>query len=164
MISIYKAKTMVEKFNSLEDQYKELLFRASSTTPAYINRFIYYYNFENFDKCESPIEVLFYIAFEIINHYAGSSQEYNEKGKYIIQPQVDILEYRVDFLIHGKNKKIVVEADGHEYHSTKEQIAKDNKRQNDLTLAGYTVMRFSGSQLSKNAMAEAGNVWKACAL
>lgn len=59
--------------------------------------------------------------------------------------------YRVDFLL--KDARLIIELDGHDYHSTKEQLAKDASRQRYLIRAGYTVMRFTGSEIFKDVQA-----------
>jgi hypothetical protein len=43
--------------------------------------------------------------------------------------------------------KICLECDGHEYHSTKEAIKRDNKRARLLATEGWTVLRYSGSEI-----------------
>jgi hypothetical protein len=57
--------------------------------------------------------------------------------------------YRVDFLL--KDARLVVELDGHEYHSTKEQLERDAIRQRYLSRAGYTVIRFTGREIHRDA-------------
>ena len=66
---------------------------------------------------------------------------------------VEIGNYRVDFeLINHKDKKIIVECDGHEFHQkSKQQVEKDNQRERDLKKLGYEVVRFSGSEIFKDA-------------
>lgn len=64
--------------------------------------------------------------------------------------------YRVDFLVSVKYwngwKCYAVECDGHEFHQkTKEQVEKDNARQRDLQASGYTVIRFSGTEIYHKA-------------
>lgn len=59
--------------------------------------------------------------------------------------------YRVDFLL--KDARLIVELDGHEYHSTKEQLEKDAVRQRYLSRAGYTVIRFTGREIFRGAEA-----------
>jgi very-short-patch-repair endonuclease len=59
--------------------------------------------------------------------------------------------YRVDFIL--KDARLIVELDGHEYHSTKEQLEKDATRQRYLTRAGYSVIRFTGGQINKDSAA-----------
>lgn len=54
----------------------------------------------------------------------------------------------MDFLVSNTN--IIVECDGYEYHKTKEQIDADCKRQRELTLLGYDVVRFSGSEINSD--------------
>jgi len=55
--------------------------------------------------------------------------------------------YRVDFLL--KDARLIVELDGHEYHSTKEQLEQDAVRQRYLSRAGYTVVRFTGREVNR---------------
>lgn len=52
---------------------------------------------------------------------------------------------RVDFL--WPDHDLVVEVDGHEYHSTRDQRSADSSRQNRLTALGYTVLRFTSDQV-----------------
>lgn len=59
--------------------------------------------------------------------------------------------YRVDFLL--KDARLIVELDGHAYHSTKEQLEHDAIRQRYLTRAGYTVIRFTGREIVKDVKA-----------
>lgn len=47
---------------------------------------------------------------------------------------------RVDFLI---GRRIIVEVDGHEHHSTKEGMAKDRRRDRRAMLLGYMVFRIT---------------------
>jgi hypothetical protein len=56
--------------------------------------------------------------------------------------------YRVDFLL--KDARLIVELDGHDFHSTKDQLEKDAIRQRYLSRAGYTVIRFTGREIVKN--------------
>lgn len=56
--------------------------------------------------------------------------------------------FRVDFLL--KDARLIIELDGHQYHSTKEQLEKDAIRQRYLTRAGFTVIRFTGREINRN--------------
>lgn len=74
---------------------------------------------------------------------------------FFITPQASIGKYRADFLLwfsigrhHGG---VVVECDGHDFHErTKEQAARDKRRDRELLAAGYPVMRFTGSEIYKD--------------
>jgi len=86
----------------------------------------------------------------------------------IIYNQVWILNWPVDFMFAKQNWKtldyeyLVVECDGHDYHErTKEQAKKDRSRDRDLQSNGYTVFRFTGSEIWKdpNACAEQVADW-----
>lgn len=69
--------------------------------------------------------------------------------------QQELGPYRVDFLVMrwvgGVLKhRLVVECDGHDFHErSKEQAARDHKRDRDLTLHGLKVIRFTGSEIHR---------------
>ena len=113
---------------------------------------------------ESPIEKIFSVGMEIGFHMAGVYRIRSEcngsrfvydmlSAKVIREAQKEIGQFRVDFLftVEGKQGhlfKLVVECDGHDFHErTKEQAAKDRSRDRDLTMLGYTVIRFTGSEI-----------------
>ena len=108
---------------------------------------ILYFNC-NDNWCESSIERLFLETFDAIR-----TKDRNTMFDYCLVPQVEIGNYRVDFeLINHKDKKIIVECDGHEFHQkSKQQVEKDNQRERDLKKLGYEVVRFSGSEIFKDA-------------
>jgi very-short-patch-repair endonuclease len=54
--------------------------------------------------------------------------------------------YRVDFLWPEQN--VVVETDSLTYHRTAATQAKDIRRDQDLLTAGYTVLRFTHTQVT----------------
>jgi|GEM_PF-2799884 len=99
------------------------------------------------DKTESPIETILYL------HLFQCAKTYKlQTGKdIIINPQYQIGKYRVDFMIEWNEKKIVIECDGHEFHEkTKEQVSRDKKRDRFITMQGYKLLRFSGSEICNN--------------
>ena len=59
--------------------------------------------------------------------------------------------FRVDFIL--KDARLIIELDGHEYHSTKEQLEKDAIRQRYLSRSGYTVIRFTGREINSSPAA-----------
>lgn len=124
------------------------------------------------DQCESPIELSFlnalfkwapkhgmpiaYIPNDLCEFYHGRPLQ-----SLYIEPQFKLKlskQYRVDFLlttesrIDRKVQKLIVECDGHDYHErTKEQARKDKSRDREMTAAGFTIMRFTGSEIHKSA-------------
>jgi very-short-patch-repair endonuclease len=79
-----------------------------------------------------------------------------------IEPQAEIGRYRVDFLLRRWNSAesaarnpspsadaaLIVECDGHEWHErTKQQAARDRKRDRMLQSQGYRVFRYTGSEI-----------------
>lgn len=94
--------------------------------------------------------------------------EQDDIYSFVVKPQQKLLSYRVDFMIYAYDfhntewgrdlgdvvydarhwRCLVVECDGHDFHErTKEQAARDRKRDRDLSLKGYDVFRFTGSEL-----------------
>lgn len=86
----------------------------------------------------------------------------NESPEVDIECQKNILNYRVDFFITIKERiennlqqfaplKLIIECDGHDFHErTKEQAARDKKRDRRLQQLGFPILRFTGSEIYKN--------------
>lgn len=78
-----------------------------------------------------------------------------ESLEYWITPQAEVAGYRVDFLMWfqlGRHMGgIAIECDGHQFHEkTKEQASRDKARDRAILLAGYPVIRFSGSDIFRD--------------
>ena len=96
---------------------------------------------------ESPIEAIVYM--ELWKN--ARTYEMQTKRQVIVSPQVDVGPYRVDFLVVWNDRKTIVECDGHDFHEkTKEQAAHDKKRDRELRMLGYTVLRYTGSEITKD--------------
>ncbi len=121
----------------------------------------------NFQSQQHPQHFKSYLAHPKLIPY----QIYHHMRTDIIFPQCQIDKYRVDFVLgrmaygvefHGdepgdevlvKSPPLIVECDGHDFHErTKEQAAKDRSRDRDLTLMGHRVIRFTGSEIHRDAM------------
>jgi hypothetical protein len=87
--------------------------------------------------------------------------------------QIQLPTWRVDFLVHapltttgdgGKItseswRQLIVECDGHDFHErTKEQAARDRARDRQAQIDGYTIMRFTGSEIWRDPWACAKQV------
>jgi len=130
---------------------------------------------------QSPIEKLMYVAFRCwelrplgyvdlkVYNYANhsynipctwvSSEEF-PCGRILVLPQVTVGQYSVDFFCGWKAPKsyghhlkwLAVECDGHEFHEkTKSQAAHDKARDRHLLSRDIPVMRFTGSQVWRDA-------------
>jgi very-short-patch-repair endonuclease len=66
-----------------------------------------------------------------------------------LEREVWIGRYRVDFLV--RHKKVVIELYGFQWHNTKEKLTQDAERERVLQRQGYRVIRFTGSEVHKNA-------------
>lgn len=117
--------------------------------------FARYTTYECLGKCESPIERLFGSAFM----FMGEGKQFPGGEHYRMETQHKTGDYRLDFLFvvtcaDGAKKRLAVELDGHDFHEkTKQQAARDKKRDRDLLGEGIEVMRFTGSEVWANPFA-----------
>lgn len=57
----------------------------------------------------------------------------------------------IDVIRNNDLKRFVIECDGHDYHEkTKKQAKRDKERDRNMTQLGYTVIRFTGSEIFEN--------------
>lgn len=117
-------------------------------------------------RCESPIEKLLLVGLQIqtMGHpdiaFSVSVEvpDYAQldRGQVVCVPQVTIGPYRSDFalFVGGKREVIVIECDGHDFHErTKEQARRDRARDRWMTTSGFTVLRFTGSEIHNDTFA-----------
>jgi very-short-patch-repair endonuclease len=64
--------------------------------------------------------------------------------------------FLVDF--HWPGTTLIVETDGYAYHSTRTAFERDRERDQALTLAGYTVVRFTYNQVTRTPEAVAHRI------
>lgn len=140
---------------------------------------------EIYSHIESPIERAFFAAFIERSFFGGVSDVLivssdttcpvmllTEGGcgteETTVSVQHKIGKYTADFAITVRFPlktepsdfiNVVVECDGHDYHErTKEQAAHDKKRDIEMTMLGWSVVRFTGSQIHKDAAGCANGV------
>jgi hypothetical protein len=106
-------------------------------------------------QCESPIEK------RLVSALLESGRFYPIEPWPRIVPQwsmrLGTRTVRLDFAIVVQPtptqpvRRIAIECDGHDYHErTKEQAARDRRRDRMLQLKGWTVLRFTGSEIHSN--------------
>lgn len=132
--------------------------------------------------CESPIEEMLFLALALVGERAsdeGVIVNGSEPGHFdnlstiCILPQVPIGKYRIDFevtalltqfrddleLIDWHRGQVLVECDGHDFHErTKEQASRDKRKDRELQRAGFTVFRYTGSDVWKDCMGVAEEI------
>lgn len=87
------------------------------------------------ESIKSPIEKQFFLQARRMGIDLEPQHEVNVAGK----------TYRIDFVYPGK--PIAIELDGHDYHKTKEQRTADAQRERALQSVGWTVIRFTGTEI-----------------
>lgn len=86
---------------------------------------------------------------------------YGPRTRAAVFPQTRIGRMRVDFVVMAADQvtkplrsMAAIECDGHEFHErTKEQAARDRRRDRALTAANIPFFRFTGSEIWKDAHA-----------
>ena len=124
-----------------------------------------YKNFEILDdfylmsyENQSPIEQIYLIALMTLQEVVNF--KFCIETQYLIE--CENKKYYGDFAIchyeclHDDLKedfRLVIECDGYEFHQkTKEQVEKDNKREYDIKMQGFEILRFSGKEIYNDAM------------
>lgn len=98
-----------------------------------------------------------YARFDEYGHWYDCDLHKFIKGPAAyITPQASVGRYRVDFLIWAvagnETIKLGIECDGHDFHEkTKEQAAKDKRRDREILAADIPMMRFTGSEIYRDA-------------
>lgn len=142
------AQWYVDEFLSLPRKAQELL-----VVPNLLNNIV---TDTMGERIDSPIEQIFITAFNIYCFCMGLESRFLFSQQEI---QIENKKYYADFLFeydpyvnpYNTKRKLVIECDGHNFHhKTKEQVTRDNEREYDLKMAGYEILRFSGSQIYNN--------------
>lgn len=75
-----------------------------------------------------------------------------------LSSQVDVGSYSIDFELTaegftGTIVKLAIEIDGHDFHEkTKEQAGYDKRRDREIAIHDYYVLRFTGSEIYTNSI------------
>lgn len=118
-------------------------------------------------RTESPIELRLLGALAIaaadrgmplvIENGSAWAGEREPGAPVAIFTQVPLDGFRLDLVVHGA-RPVAVECDGHAFHErTKEQAAHDKARDRKITRT-LPVLRFTGSEIHRDAMKCAGEV------
>lgn len=114
--------------------------------------------------CDSPIELMIGVNLAVglnlgrpgsIALVPPGSERPPEPGATIqLHPQFQWGGYRFDFALVTKWTTLLVECDGHDFHErTKEQAARDRQKDRAAQEAGFTILRFTGSEIYRDPTA-----------
>jgi len=73
-----------------------------------------------------------------------------ENNGYQPYGQVECRGYRIDIAVYYKRKRIAIECDGKAFHSSHAQRTHDETKNRVLKKEGWTVFRFTGSEINKD--------------
>lgn len=135
-----------EAMEGFRDAYQAIADRADSKEWREHIRGVLRYIDGRHPLSESPIEQLLAASL-----YPSLDSRSDLSG-YIIQQQVQIGAYRVDFLltprVEPKFPAMIIECDGKDFHAASEtQVERDKIRDRRLQARGYLVLRFTGREI-----------------
>jgi very-short-patch-repair endonuclease len=115
------------------------------------------------DGKATPIEATFFLAMsarlKVDDYFRLWLREAHDTHVCGIEPQKPVENFIVDFVFStinersGKRHFLAVECDGHDFHErTKEQAKKDRSRDRRLQELGFSVYRFTGSEIHNDPM------------
>ena len=90
---------------------------------------------------------------KLVEIWDSSSGSPKPQASVVIAPQYNTEKHRADFavfvnIVANEEIRIVIECDGHDFHEkTKEQAARDKGQYNDVQIAGWRALRFTGSMI-----------------
>lgn len=169
-LDISRSDFSLETFELLPTKAKLILFTVlhelAKKKSIYLINIVRFWE-EDFYSCNSPIESIFMMAFNIVSILREKELNDDDYGVSIFpqhEIQIEKKKYYADFFIWIQNSEsdisVLVECDGHDFHEkTKEQVEKDNEREYELKMAGYEILRFSGSQIYNNPFKCANDVY-----
>lgn len=100
-----------------------------------------YVEYADFDT-ESPIESLMVSVLAGWLDHSGANAT--------ISTQVPIGPYRADIVIESYGDRLVVECDGEAFHSGRDRVEYDKRRDRFFVTQGIAVMRFSGREIQRD--------------
>lgn len=113
-------------------------------------------------NCDSPIE--YAMGAALLVYFERAGQPLNlcktidldsalEADKLLLVPQFAWSFYRSDWALFNPRTKLalLVECDGKDFHSSKDQIAHDKAKDSAAMLRGHLTLRFTGSQIHRDA-------------
>lgn len=116
-------------------------FKLADSPLAALQEYIAEKNYLPSPAFDSPIEEMFWNAWQRAGGRTAVELEY--------QYTIPGTNYRVDFA--NVEEKVAIELDGYEYHNGKEQFTRDRQRQREIEKTGWRFVRFSGSEVYKDA-------------
>lgn len=112
-------------------------------------RFAYPADAENFlAECQSAAEAYFARPFVLRAGVEYPEPRVARAGELELRLQVNVANYRVDFVLECRVARLAIEIDGMAFHHRfREQIAQDYLRQRRIVLRGYPVIRFTAQEV-----------------
>ena len=147
----------VDNFDKLCHKAKEIIFEGLITGNEKFKMLFSQCGIAQNVANSTPIEQILYFSIPLYWKIENGIQIYPQK-----EINCNEHHYRVDIYIecvkivpemdkyYFLKHPLVIECDGYNYHSSKEQMQYDYKRENDLKIAGFNVIRFTGSQIYSN--------------
>ena len=149
-------KQSVHNFNLLCEKSKCLIWEEAKNPNSY---FLDVWGIDDTLIPLSPIEQIMSVALSIFEYRFCEvfpiSFGYENQEKILCNNKTYRADITIRYMIINSTeyeceKPIIIECDGYDAHHTKEQRNYDMERENNLKAQGFSVIRFTGSQIFKN--------------
>lgn len=143
-------------FNNLCDKAKMLVWEEACNPESW---FLYVCGLDDELNGLSPIEQIMSVALSIFEYRFCEvfpiSFGYENQEKILCNNKTYWADITIRYMImngteYECEKPIIIECDGYDAHHTKEQRNHDIERVNNLKAKGYSIIRFTGTQIFKD--------------
>ena len=159
---------ILDEFLSLPRRAQELLVAYMFRKDINASELLSFIMIRNCIAGESPIEVIFSMAYELVLYENGlpyselfsleSQVPFEAAGKKYIADYVIATGISASYEVEN-DLTLIIECDGHDFHEkTKKQVEYRNNRDFDLKSIGCDILHFSGSQIYKDPIKCASDV------
>lgn len=151
-----QVESELKVFNNLCDKAKMLVWEEACNPESW---FLYVCGLDDELNGLSPIEQIMYVALKIFQfkfcaafpiYFDFICQDEIEYENKIYKPDFTICSMVINDIHYICETPIIIECDGYDSHHTKEQRNYDMERENNLKEKGFSVIRFTGSQIFKD--------------
>jgi very-short-patch-repair endonuclease len=94
---------------------------------------------------DSPMEELFWQEW---HQWTRHTDPVGMLGLQNLDREHQVGRYRVDFALPELH--VAIEIDGFDFHSSREQLISDRRRQREIEAEGWRVIRFAGSEIRRD--------------
>lgn len=149
------ARSLAKRTDLTEERILHLFESTSfiAWSPSPIEEAFWYALHEYAHACEAAEIVSTGAVGEPLRGWTKSDRVDDWRTRYLVEREVVFGNFRADFVITTeRNVSMVVECDGADWHTKPDQVARDKARDRAIVACGLPVIRFTGSEIYRDAI------------